>query len=285
MIISGRAKVLGVIGHPVGHSLSPVMHNAAIEALGLDYVYVPFDVSPDNLRDAIDGIRALGITGVNVTIPHKEAVIPFLDEIEESAGECGSVNTIANVGGRLIGSNTDGIGFMRSLLEAGFSPKGSKVVVLGAGGAGRAVTFALAKAGANVSVLLASGQRIERLVRDVRCAVGIDSVIGEPDRDRLAEHLKDADLLVNSTPVGMHPNDDQMPVLPETLRQGMFVYDLVYNPLKTKLLLAAESAGAKPIGGVKMLVYQGAEAFSKWTGVEPPVSIMEAAVLRRLEER
>lgn len=282
MIISGRAKVLGVIGHPVGHSLSPAMHNAAINALGLDYVYVPFDVPPASLREAIEGIRALGIAGANVTIPHKEAVIPFLDEIDENAGECGSVNTITNVDGRLIGSNTDGPGFMRSLIEAGFAPEGRKAVVLGAGGAGRAVTFALVKAGVRVTLTMASQARIERLVGDVQDRFGVGSVVGEPDASRIGDYLSDVDLLVNSTPVGMHPNEGQSPVPKEFLRHDILIYDLVYNPLKTGLIHEAEEAGARTISGVKMLVYQGAISFKSWTGIDPPVDVMEAAVMERL---
>jgi shikimate dehydrogenase len=250
------------------------MHNAAIEALGLDFVYVPFDVAPENIRQAMDGIRALGIAGVNVTIPHKEAVIPFLDEVEDDAGRIGSVNTIANVGGRLIGSSTDGQGFMKPLIEAGFDPNGRKALVIGAGGAGRAVTFALARAGAEVVVMLASSERIERLVRDVQGAV-----VGDVERGHLAERLREADLLVNCTPVGMHPKDDRTPVPSELLRSDLFVYDLVYNPLKTKLLEDAESAGARALGGMKMLVYQGAISFKTWTGIDPPVDVMEAAAL------
>jgi shikimate dehydrogenase len=279
MIISGRAKVLGVIGHPVGHSLSPAMHNSAIEALGLDYVYVPFDVTPDSLRHAISGIRALGIAGVNITVPHKETVIPFLDEVDEDAWQFGSVNTIVNDNGKLTGYSTDGPGFMRSLAEAGFSPAGCKAVVIGAGGAGRAVTFALAKAGAEVFVLDELAEKSEKLARDVRKATDTDMVHGEPGLTTLANRLREADLLVNCTPVGMHPNENCTPVQPELLRSELFVYDLVYNPLNTKLLMAAEAAGARTASGIKMLIYQGAISFEKWTGIEPPTEVMEKAIM------
>lgn len=285
MHLSGRGKVLGVIGHPVGHSLSPAMQNAAIEALGLDAVYVPFDVAPEELGQAIEGIRALGIAGVNVTIPHKEAVIPLLDKVEDDAREIGSVNTVANVGGRLIGSSTDGPGFMRSLAEAGCAPGGYKAVVLGAGGAGRAVTFALAKVGAKVVVLDEMAGKAERLARDVQKAAEPGMVHAEPGIERLAEHLQRANLLVNCTPVGMHPEEEAMPVQPELLRDDLIVFDLVYNPVRTKLLAAAEAAGARTVTGVKMLVYQGALSFRRWTGIDPPIDVMEAAVLEQLRGR
>ena len=296
MEISGRAKVLGVIGHPVGHSLSPAMHNAAIEALGLDYIYVPFDVAPGSLRQATDGIRALGLAGVNVTIPHKETVIPFLDEVEDGAREVGSVNTVANVGGRLVGSSTDGQGFMRSLEEAGFAAAGSKAVVLGAGGAGRAVTFALLAAGAEVAVFDEAPGKAQNLAEDARGRIQDSGVriqdsgfriqgpaVLSPQSSALSTELAEANLLVNCTPVGMRPRQDEIPVAPELLRPGLLVYDLVYNPVRTRLLDAAEVAGARTVSGVKMLVYQGAISFRTWTGVDPPADVMEAAVLERLE--
>ncbi len=283
MKLTGKARVLGVFGHPVGHSLSPAMHNAAIEHLGLDYIYVPFDVAPENLRQAVDGIRALGIAGVNVTVPHKEAVIPFLDEVEADAREVGSVNTIVNKDGRLTGASTDGAGFMRSLTESGFAPRGCRAVVLGSGGAGRAVAFALARDGAEVALFDAVPGKAEKLALDV----GARNVraIGTQD-SALAVALESADLLVNCTPVGMHPNEDSMPVPAESLRPDLFVYDVVYNPLRTKLIQAAETAGASTMSGVKMLVYQGAVSFAKWTGIDPPTDMMEQAVrtgLRRDE--
>lgn len=284
MYFSGKAKVLGVFGHPVGHSLSPAMHNAAIEAMGLDYVYVPFDVEPGNLRQAVDGVRALGIAGVNVTIPHKEAVIGCLDEVDEDARRIGSVNTIKNANGRLIGSSTDGPGFLRSLGETGFSPEGRSAVVVGAGGAGRAVVFALAKAGARVVVIDQVEGKAERLVEEVREATESDAVQAESSAENLERRVREADLLVNCTPVGMNPRADEMPVSADLMRPDLTVYDLIYSPVKTRLLAAAEAAGARTVNGVKMLVYQGAISLKMWTGIEPPTDIMEAAVLNGLDE-
>lgn len=279
MHITGKAKVLGVFGHPIGHSLSPAMHNAAIEALGLDYIYVPFDVDPADLGRAIEGVRALGIAGVNVTIPHKEAVIQFLDEVEKDALEIGSVNTVWNANGRLIGSSTDGPAFMRSLLETGYLPNGSKAVVLGGGGAGRAISFSLAKAGAEVLIYDEAPGKAEKLAGDVRGVAGEASARGESQFEKAAEYLCEASLLVNCTPVGMSPNVDRIPVPEELLRGDMTVYDVVYNPMKTKLLAAAEAKGARTVSGIKMFVYQGAISFATWTGIDPPADNMEAAVL------
>jgi shikimate dehydrogenase len=281
MSISGKARVLGVFGHPIGHSLSPAMHNAAIEALGLDYVYVPFDVAPQDLEKAVEGVRALGIAGVNVTIPHKEAVMAFLDEIDQDALEIGSVNTIANRGGRLIGSSTDGPAFIRSLVETGYEPKGSKAVLWGGGGAGRAVAFALVKSGAEVVVFDEAPGKAEKLAQDVRGAMKADVARGESEFERAVDHLREANLLVNCTPVGMYPNVDRMPVSEDLLRADMTVYDVVYNPMRTRLLQAAEKKGARAVSGMKMFVYQGAISFTTWTGIEPPTDNMEAVVVEQ----
>jgi shikimate dehydrogenase len=278
--ISGRTKVLGVLGHPVGHSRSPIMHNEAIKALGLDYVYVPLDAEPDRLKQALDGIRALGIAGVNVTIPHKEAVISFLDEVDDCAREIGSVNTIKNVDGKLIGASTDGPGFMRSLSELDFSCEGRNTVVIGAGGSGRAITFALAKAGADVAVLSRTPEKAVDLAKDVNMP-NVRAL--RTQNSELEAILAEVDLLVNCTPVGMqNGSNGGIPIPLHALQPGALVYDLVYNPPRTKLLVAAEAAGALVVNGVKMLVYQGALSFEMWTGIEPPVDVMEDAVLESL---
>lgn len=283
MRISGRTKIIGIIGHPVGHSLSPIMHGAAIEALNLDFVYVPFDVLPENLGKAVEGIKALDILGVNVTIPHKEAVMAFLDECDDEAREIGSVNTIRNVGGKLIGSNTDGVGFLQSLSESGFAPRGRKAVVLGAGGSGKAVAFALAKSGADIVILNKTPEKAEKLAQDICSAIGSDVKYGQiSDENDLRMHLSDSDLLVNCTPVGMHPNEGCSPVKSELLHSDLVVYDLIYNPVRTKLLEDAQSVGARTMNGAKMLVYQGAASFGMWTGTVPPVDVMESSILQSL---
>lgn len=283
--LSGRTRVVAVFGYPVYHSLSPGMHNAAFQELGLDYVYVPFNVSPENLENALEGVRALGIAGVNLTIPHKERAIELLDSVSPEALLIGSVNTVHNVDGVLIGHSTDGEGFMRSLEAEGKSAEGGRAVVLGAGGSARAVAHALAVHGAQVSVVNRTATRAEDLAEQLRSALsgGRGSVraiaLDSPEaRDAVVE----ADLLVNCTSVGMHPNEDEQPIPSEWLHDRLFVYDLIYNPLKTRLLEAAEAAGARGENGVGMLVYQGAISFEIWTGRKPPTDVMRQAVLSGL---
>ncbi len=276
MRITGRTKVLCIIGHPVEHSVSPAMHNSAIHKLGLDYMYVPFNVLPDDLPRAVESIRSLGIVGANITVPYKEAVISLLDEVSEEASMIGSVNTVTNSGGKLSGSTTDGAGFVKSLIESGFSPAGSRAILLGAGGAGRAVAFALAAAHAEVTILNRASGKAEVLAEDVKRSLPGASVRGESGYDTLKECLKSANLLVNSTTVGMSPNPEETLVSSELIRPGLVVYDLVYNPLRTRLLSDAEAAGAVSVSGLGMLVHQGAMSFETWIGVAPSVSTMLA---------
>ncbi|MDO8588169.1 MAG: shikimate dehydrogenase [Armatimonadota bacterium] len=284
--ITGHTRLLGVFGHPIGHSLSPVMHNAALRELGLDYAYLAFDVDPADLESAVRAIRALGIVGVNVTIPHKENVIPFLDEISHEARLIGSVNTIINRDGRLLGESADGRGFMQALSAAGADVRGKKAVVIGAGGSARAVLYALVTHGASVVVANRTVERGEELAKRINEVTSPDSVRATSLRpDSLREAVEGADLLVNCTSVGMWPDTDAVPCPEDLLHSGLFVYDLVYNPLRTKLIAEAEKAGATAICGLKMLVYQGAASFKMWTGIDPPVETMENAVLEEMSAR
>ncbi len=260
------------------------MHNAAFRELGLDYVYVPFSVHPDNLRDAVQGVRALGIVGVNLTIPHKEQVIGLLDWVSEDARLIGSVNTIHNCEGVLKGYSTDGPGFIRALESSGKSPDGSKAAVLGAGGSAKATVYALAARGAQVTVLNRTFSRAVELADNLNQTLGSGSVkVVALDDPHAAEVIREADLLVNCTPVGMHPHPDAQPVPSEWLHPGLFVFDQIYNPLETNLLKAAKAAGARTANGIKMLVFQGALSFEIWTGHVPPVMTMEAAALSGLQ--
>jgi shikimate dehydrogenase len=275
-----------VFGFPVEHSLSPAMHNAAIAALRIHYLYIPYSVQPDNLGPAIHSLIALGITGVNLTIPHKEDVLPFLHEISPAAQAVGAVNTVHNENGRLIGYNTDGEGFLAPLKEQGFSAKGKKAVVLGAGGSARSVVFALVQSGAEVILVNRTTERAAGLAGEANRMFAGEAVrwIDFGDTAGLVETLAGAELLVNTTSVGMHPKTDEMPpVPPESLHSDLLVYDLIYNPLETRLLTAARKAGAQTLNGVKMLVNQGAAAFRIWTGIEPPLDVMESAVLEGLK--
>lgn len=284
--ITGRTGLIGVFGHPVAHSLSPVMHNAAIMEMGLDYVYLAFDVDPLCLAQAVEGIRALGMVGINVTIPHKEGVAALLDDVSAEASLIGSVNTIVNRNGRLLGETTDGLGFLRALVETAGDVRGKRAVVIGAGGSARAVLHALITNGVTVTMLNRTRERGEKLASEMNAITGSETVqAGSLSTDSLKKALPDADLLVNCTSVGMWPRADESPCPAELLRPGLAVYDLVYNPLRTRLLWDAEKAGATPISGLKMLVSQGAASFRMWTGFHPPVEVMQRAASAWLVER
>lgn len=279
-------RVVGLIGYPLGHSVSPAMHNAAFKKLGIDYEYAPFEVEPKDLPEALKGFRALHIAGFNVTIPHKETIVPLLDEVTKLARVIGAVNTVLNQEGKLIGYNTDGAGFIDSLKEdAKTNPKSKRAVVLGAGGASRAVSVMLAEAGA-LSITLTD--ILEEKAKEL--SEYIDSYF-EAECDFVKIKSKDlqraidrADLLVNATPLGMHPKIDQSP-LDENIKlhPKLLVYDLIYNPPKTKLLKTAKSAGSKTCPGLGMLVRQGALAFTIWTGKEAPLDTMWKAAEKALK--
>lgn len=276
MNISGHTKIIAIFGDPVEHTLSPAMHNAAFAAMGLDYVYVPFHVKPDGLGAAVAGMRAMGIAGANITVPHKERVIDFLDEVDEEAKRLGAINTIVNRDGVLAGYNTDGRGFIRSLKEdAGFDPNMKRVFVCGAGGASRGICFSLAQAGARRVYLFDIDEaRQGRLVMDINAAYG-----REVARPSILDpgFIRGADLIVNATPLGMRESDP-MPMPEGSFRQGQVVYDVIYNPARTKTLAAAEAAGAKAVNGLGMLLYQGVLAFEHWLGKTPPADVMRAAL-------
>jgi shikimate dehydrogenase len=262
------------------------MHNAAIAALGLHYVYIPFSVPPDQLGPAIRSLVALGIIGVNLTIPHKERVLAYLDQIAPEAQALGAVNTVHHVGSRLIGYNTDDRGFAEPLGAAGFSLPGKRAVVLGAGGAARAVAHRLARDGAQVTLVNRTPERAQALADQVNRSVGKEMVdcLRFEERTRLTDVMIGAQLLVNTTSVGMSPDDQAIPPIPlNALHPGLFVYDLIYRPQETRLLAAARAVGAPTLNGVAMLVHQGAAAFEIWTGIRPPLDVMERAVLAGLQ--
>lgn len=282
--VNGGTRVVGVFGYPVEHSLSPAMHNSAFGALHLPYIYVPFCVAPSNLQSAIGSLKSLGIIGVNLTIPHKEAVLPHLDEVTQVAREVGAVNTVHCTEGRLVGDNTDGYGFFTPLVEAGWSVSGCTVFVVGAGGAARSVVFRLAREGAHVVVMNRSRDRALRLAESVVNAgyAAID-VVDADDAPSVFRAVRECKILVQTTRVGMYPHVEQRPDVPLAALTGeQLVYDLVYNPVETALLREARNKGCSTMTGVKMLVYQGAAAFHRWTGEWPPVDVMEQSVLECL---
>lgn len=285
-VISGRTRICGVIGDPIEHTMSPIMHNAAFDKLGLEYLYVPFRVKREELDKAIQGMKAMNIRGLNVTIPHKVAVIPFLDELDPLAERIGAINTIVNDDGILKGYNTDATGFLQALLEKGIEPGGKNVVVLGAGGASRAVSFILAERGGGLIILnrLLELAWAEELAARISRSFEKEVRAMELNEENLAAALEKADILVNTTSVGMIPDVDETPVPSGLLKPGLVVFDIVYNPVKTRLLADAESAGAETISGLDMLVWQGALAFEIWTGLQAPVELMKKVTLKVLQE-
>ncbi len=284
--VSGKTKICGLIGDPVEHTMSPAMHNAAFRKLGLDYLYVPFRVRREELDKAVEGIRALNIRGFNVTIPHKVAIIPRLDGLDPAAEKIGAVNTVVNDDGYLKGYNTDAAGFLRALLEQGVEPAGKSIVVLGAGGASRAISYVLAGRDASLTIVnrqleLAWAEELARLIsRDF----GKEARALELSPGNLATALERADILINATSAGMSPNDDETPVPARFLKAGLVVFDIVYNPIKTRLLKEAEASGARTISGIDMLAWQGALAFEKWTGQPAPLDLMRQAAIKALEK-
>ena len=284
MRISGMTTVCGIVGDPVEHSLSPLMHNAAFEALGLDCVYVPFRVARDAVDAAARAVRHMGIRGLNVTVPHKVDIMNHLDWIDPFALSVGAVNTIVNDGGRLSGYNTDATGFVRGLDAFGIDVRHERVMVLGAGGAARAVVCSLLDRGARVTVLNRNAGRAAQLAEDVGIAAGRGIAHGALTDSTLDKGLAACSLLVNATSVGMYPWADESPCPRRYLRSDLVVCDIVYNPPKTQLLRDAASCGAAVITGVEMLVQQGALAFELWTGVPAPVDVMRAVVRTELED-
>ena len=281
--VSGKTRLCGVIGDPIEHTVSPAMHNAAFKQMGLDYWYVAFRVKKEDLGKTIAGMRAPNIRGLNVTIPHKVAVIPFLDELDPLAERIGAVNTIANDGGVLTGYNTDAPGFLQALLGKGIEPKGGNVVILGAGGASRAVSFILAERGSNVVILNRTLERAKELADGVLGALRKEITALKLDRENLARALREAHILVNTTSVGMSPNINETPVSADLLKSDLVVFDIVINPIKTRLLREAEAAGAQTIKGLDMLVWQGVTAFEIWTGLKAPFELMKEEVIKALE--
>ncbi len=272
-MIDVRTKILGLIGYPLGHSLSPLLHNHSLMENGLNYVYLSFPIEPDNLEKGLEGLKALKFRGVNVTIPYKERVIPFLDEFDQVAEEAGAVNTIVNNEGILTGYNTDITGFIRMLEDDGkFKIKGKRAVIIGAGGAAKAVGIGLlSRRIKEIYLLNRTLGRAENLISVWKQKYPqIKIVSGELIPEIYIPMLKKADLLVDTTPVGMEPDVEAEPVImPEVLHSNLLVVDLVYNPAETTLLKAGKKAGARTLNGLGMLLYQGSESFKLWTGIEP----------------
>ncbi|MBU4185995.1 MAG: shikimate dehydrogenase [Proteobacteria bacterium] len=269
MNIDASTFLFCVIGDPISHSLSPVMHNSAFAHIKYNGVYLAFNVK--DVSSAISGIRALNIKGVSVTIPHKLTVMEFLDEIDENAIKIGAVNTIVNRQDRLFGSNTDYLGATNALLEK-TSIKDKDVIMIGAGGAARAIGFGILSEGGRLTIVNILEDEGKQLARDL----GVEYYPLQDYKDY------DCQILINATPLGMYPNIDEMPIKNEYLQKDMVVMDIVYNPLKTRLLKEAEDIGCITIDGASMFVYQGVAQFELWTGKKAPVDVMRKTVLGAL---
>jgi shikimate dehydrogenase len=284
MEIKGTTRIVGLFGYPVHHTFSPAMHNACFEAMKMDFVYLPFEVRPEDLKEAVGALVPLGLAGVNVTIPHKEKVIPFLDEISPEAELIGSVNTIEVRDRRLKGYNTDAFGFETSLQQGlGIELQSRKIFVMGAGGASRAVCFQAALSGAHELVIAdVEHGRAESLCESVAKAFPACRVTTCPVREKeISKALADKDLFVNATPIGM--KSDDLPLIQiGWLPPSAQVFDAIYNPEETRLLQEAREAGHKTLNGIGMLAYQGARAFEIFTGQKPPVEVMLKTLQKNL---
>lgn len=286
MEINTQTKKLGLIGNPLGHSLSPLMHNMAMTRMGYNGIYLPIEVAAHRLGEAVRGLRALDFTGVNVTIPYKQAVITYLDELSPEAQACQAVNLIQNLEGRLIGHNTDGSGFMASLEEAGVT-RLTRVLIIGAGGAARSVVYQLAQAGAAwIDILDLVPERAASLARFVE-QIGPVRAAGHFSNPTVWGKLApDADLVINCSPVGMYPEVEKAPVDSlELLKPAAVVYDLIYNPPATKFLGMAAARHLLTVNGISMLVHQGALTLEILTGAEPPLAYMKEVIVRAIAEK
>ena len=286
--ISVNTKLAALIGWPLGHSASAEMHNDAYAAMGLDAIYLPLPVEPQNAAEAVKAMETMGFMGCNVTIPHKVAVKELMDELHPSAAESGAVNTVLFKEGRRIGYNTDGTGFVHALIEkGGFHPSGKSCLMIGAGGAARGVASALAIAGAAkflIAIRAEEYEMAERLADDMNALRPGSARPLVLDKKGVGGALEEADFVVHATRLGMRPNEDTVAFDTSLLSPRHFVCDVVYSPRETRLLREAAARGCRTLDGMWMLVYQGAEAVRIWTGMEPPVDVMAAGCERFLED-
>ena len=296
-MVDGKTKILGVIGDPIEHTFSPAMHNAGLDALNLNYIYLPFHVKEDKLGECIQGAKAMGIQGLNVTIPHKTNVIKHLDDIDSVASMIGAVNTIqfnfdennesSNQNNETSvttkGFNTDGYGCVRAIKEK-TSINNKKVTITGAGGAARAVAFQIASSGIDeLSILNRNFEKAESLANDLESNLseaGIDITINSYEIENLKRELDSSDIFIDTTPIGMYPNVDDKPIASaDMLHEELVVNDIVYTPMETSLIKEALKANAEVVYGYKMLLYQGIRSFEIWLGRDAPVDVMEKALL------
>lgn len=283
LAITGHTELIGLVATPIRHSMSPQMHNAAFDALGLDYVYLVFEVGKEELKDTVAGLRAMKVRGWNVSMPNKGDIGQYLDHVSLVSELCGAINTVVNDDGVLTGTSTDGTGFVRALSENGLDIKGNKLVLLGAGGAAAAIMAQCAIDGAKEIVVFnkkdsfyAKAQERLKLIEE---KTGVEMHLYDiDDKALLKQEIDSADVLANATSVGMVPHQDSCLVEESDLHEGLYVFDCVYNPKDTLLLQRAKKVGAIPVSGVYMLLYQGAESFKLWTGKEMPIEVARKAI-------
>ncbi|MFX1493473.1 MAG: shikimate dehydrogenase [Promethearchaeota archaeon] len=283
--ITACTKILCIIGHPIEHSMSPIMHNAAIQDLGLDYLYIAFDIPPNKLKEAIKGLKTLNIRGINVTLPYKEKVMKFIDKVDQTAQKIGAINTIKNEDGLLIGRNTDAEGANKALFDAGCEITGKNVVLIGAGGAAKAILYSLASDTNKITIINRSEDRAKKLVNELKNKMDINIESKKYDEIILKEEISNADILINATPIGMFPMIDITPVSKKIIHKDLFVFDLIYNPLETKLIKDSKEIGCQTLSGLDMLVNQGALAFEWWTNKKPNLELMKLKIIEYLGMR
>ena len=280
--IGAHTNVLCVIGHPIEHSMSPVMHNAALKELSLDYIYLAFDVPPNDLEKVILGFKKSNMKGINVTIPHKEAIIHYLDELDPLSKQIGAVNAIKNEEGVLLGRNTDALGAKQALLDAGFKIEGKKALILGAGGAARAISFALTEKIDEIFISNRTEEKAIKLAKELHHKTKIKAVGKDMSEKTLRTLVDSVDILINTTPIGMYPKIDVSPISKDLLDENLFIFDIIYNPLQTRLLKDAKEIGSKTLNGLDMFINQGALAFEWWTGKKPNVKLMKENIIEQL---
>jgi len=262
--------------------MSPTMWNPALQELELDYVYVAFDVPPDSLEKAINGIKSLGIKGANVTIPHKKAVIKYIDEVDPIALKIGAINTIKNEEGILKARNTDAGGAKKSLLDMGFHISGKNILILGSGGVSRSIAYILAEEANKIVLTDLIEERAMAVATEIRTNMKVDIEGKLNNRDNIKEYIKKADILINATPIGMYPKVDEIPISRDLLHDDLFVFDVVYNPLETRLMKEAAEIGCVTLGGLDMLVNQGILAFEWWLNKKPNKDLMKNKIIEYL---
>lgn len=276
MKIDGKTKLLCLIGDPVEHSLSPMMYNLSFERLGLNYVYLAFRVTREKLKAAVEGFRVIGVRGFNVTTPLKKAIVALLDRLDPSAAKIGAVNTVLNEHDEFVGFNTDGLGVIKALEDRGIKLSGLAIVLIGAGSAGRAIAYAFSEMPCKLTIMNRTAEKAKALAEELSGRLA--EISWKPlTVDSIAECIPRADIVVNATSIGMRPMDMETPIPKKFLKKDMVVFDIVYNPLETRLLREAREIGALTLDGLEMLLHQGIEAFKIWFGLEPPVELLKDA--------